>query len=381
MPLAPSALEPVLRVAIVEGIGPTRLAALMKRFGSAERILAARADELMAVEKLGRVLVGRLRAAATPEGLERARTAMAVMKKANAVAITPDDAAYPDAFRKLDDAPYLLFAVGNLDLLATEGLAVVGTRAPSDYGLATTTKLVEAVAREGLTIVSGMARGIDAAAHATALAAGGGTIGVLGNGIEQAYPPENARLFEKVREKGLLITEFAPGEQPNAGNFPRRNRLIAALSLAVLVVEMGEKSGARHTVDYALAQGKDVYAVPGPISSDVSAGTNLLLKDGATLVTSARDILEGIRGVGRAFTRPPASEAAPSVPAAPPAPPPSLAPDEAAVFAALAADARHVDDLSAASGLASSSVLAALLGLELRDLAVSLPGKQYRLRG
>lgn len=381
MPLAPSALEPVLRVAIVEGIGPTRLAALMKRFGSAERILAARADELMAVEKLGRVLVGRLRAAATPEGLERARTAMAVMKKADAVALTPDDAAYPDAFRKLDDAPYLLFAVGNLDLLATEGLAVVGTRAPSHYGLATTTKLVEAVAKEGLTIVSGMARGIDAAAHATALAAGGGTVGVLGNGIEQAYPPENARLFEKVREKGLLITEFAPGEQPNAGNFPRRNRLIAALSLAVLVVEMGEKSGARHTVDYALGQGKDVYAVPGPISSDVSAGTNLLLKDGATLVTSARDILEGIRGVGRAFTRTPAWTAAPSVPDAPPSPPPDLAPDEAAVFAALALDARHVDDLSAASGLASSSVLAALLGLELRDLAVSLPGKQYRLRG
>lgn len=381
MPLAPSALEPVLRVAIVEGIGPTRLAALMKRFGSAERILAARADELMAVEKLGRVLVGRLRAAATPEGLERARTAMAVMKKADAVALTPDDAAYPDAFRKLDDAPYLLFAVGNLDLLATEGLAVVGTRAPSHYGLATTTKLVEAVAKEGLTIVSGMARGIDAAAHATALAAGGGTVGVLGNGIEQAYPPENARLFEKVREKGLLITEFAPGEQPNAGNFPRRNRLIAALSLAVLVVEMGEKSGARHTVDYALAQGKDVYAVPGPISSDVSAGTNLLLKDGATLVTSARDILEGIRGVGRAFTRTLVPEAAPAVPVAPPSPPPDLAPDESAVFAALAAEARHVDELSAASGLASSSVLAALLGLELRDLAVSLPGKQYRLRG
>lgn len=381
MPLAPSALEPVLRVAIVEGIGPTRLAALMKRFGSAERILAARADELMAVEKLGRVLVGRLRAAATPEGLERARTAMAVMKKADAVAITPDDAAYPDAFRELNDAPYLLFAVGNLDLLATEGLAVVGTRAPSHYGLTTTTKLVEAVAKEGLTIVSGMARGIDAAAHATALAAGGGTVGVLGNGIEQAYPPENARLFEKVREKGLLITEFAPGEQPNAGNFPRRNRLIAALSLAVLVVEMGEKSGARHTVDYALGQGKDVYAVPGPISSDVSAGTNLLLKDGATLVTSARDILEGIRGVGRAFTRTPAPEAAPVVPVAPPSPPADLAPDEAAVFAALAPDARHVDELSAASGLGSSSVLAALLGLELRGLAVSLPGKQYRLRG
>jgi DNA processing protein len=379
MPLAPSALEPILRVAIVEGIGPTRLSALMKRFGSAERILAARGDELAAVDGFGRVLVGRLRAAATDEGLERARTAMAVMQKTGAVAITPDDAAYPDAFREVSDPPYLLFAVGNLDLLATEGLAVVGTRTPSNYGLRTTTDLAGTVAREGLTIVSGMARGIDAAAHAAALAAGGGTIGVLGNGIEQAYPPENARLFQKVRETGLLITEFAPGEQPNAGNFPRRNRLIAALSLAVLVVEMGDKSGARHTVDFALEQGKDVYAVPGPISSDVSAGTNRLLKDGATIVTSARDVLEGLRGVGRAFTAALAPETA--HPDVPPPPPADLAPDEAAVFAALAPDARHVDDLAAASGLAPGNVLAALLGLELRDLAQSLPGKQYRLRG
>lgn len=379
MPLAPAALEPVLRLAIVEGIGPARLSALMARFGSAERILAAGADELAAVPGFGPELVRRLRAAATDEGRERARAALATLKRAGAVSLTPADAAYPDAFRTLPDPPYLLFASGNLELLGTPGVAVVGTRSPTDYGLHAAQSLSGELARAGLTIVSGMAKGIDAAAHAAALNAGGTTVGVLGHGIDQVYPPGNARLFQQVRERGLLITELAPGEQPNAGNFPRRNRLIAALSLGVLVVEMGEKSGAQHTVTYALEQGKEVFAVPGPISSARSAGTNQLLKDGARLVTGVADILEELRGVGHAVAAPaPAvTDAGPDVP---PPPPPGLAPDEAKVYAALGADPHHVDDLAAASGLAPSNVLAALLGLELRDLAESLPGKQYRRR-
>jgi DNA processing protein len=378
VPLAPGALEPVLRLAIVEGIGPARLSALMGRFGSAERVLAAGADELGALPGFGRELVRRLRAAATDEGLQRARAALQVLRKAGAVSITPADAAYPDAFRTLPDPPYLLFAAGNLELLGTPGVGVVGTRSPTDYGLRAAASLSGSLARAGLTIVSGMAKGIDAAAHAAALDAGGTTVGVLGHGIDRVYPPENAKLFSRVRERGLLITELAPGEEPNAGNFPRRNRLIAALSLGVLVVEMGEKSGAQHTVTYALEQGKEVFAVPGPISSTRSTGTNQLLKDGARLVTSADDILEELRGVGHGFaTAPAASEpaASPDVP-----PPPDLSPDEAKVYAALAADPLHVDDLAAASGLAPSNVLAALLGLELRDLAESLPGKQYRRR-
>ncbi|MFL5383443.1 MAG: DNA-processing protein DprA [Longimicrobiaceae bacterium] len=380
MPLAPAALEPVLRLAIVEGIGPARLSALMARFGSAERILAAGADELAALPGFGPELVRRLRAAATDEGRERARAALATLRRAGAVSLTPADAAYPDAFRTLPDPPYLLFAAGKLELLGTPGVGVVGTRSPTDYGLRTAASLSGELARAGLTIVSGMAKGIDAAAHAAALDAGGATVGVLGHGIDQVYPPGNARLFERVRERGLLITELAPGEQPNAGNFPRRNRLIAALSLGVLVVEMGEKSGAQHTVTYALEQGKEVFAVPGPISSARSAGTNQLLKDGARLVTGAADILEELRGVGHAIAAPP-SAAVPGAGAdVPPPPPPDLAPDEAKVYAALGADPRHVDDLASASGLAPSNVLAALLGLELRDLAESLPGKQYRRR-
>jgi DNA processing protein len=213
-----------------------------------------------------------------------------------------------------------------------------------------------------------MAKGIDAAAHAAALDVGGGTVGVLGQGIDRVYPPENSRLFGRMREGGLLLTELAPGEDPNAGNFPRRNRLIAALSEGVLVVEMGERSGARHTVEYALELGREVFAVPGPIGSAASAGTNQLLKDGARLVTSARDILEELRGVGQV----------PPPPAAPP--PPDLPPAEAAVFALLGGEPRHVDELATAAALPSGTLLTALLSLELRDLAEALPGKQFRRR-
>ncbi|HVG46112.1 MAG TPA: DNA-processing protein DprA, partial [Longimicrobium sp.] len=348
--------------------------------GSAERVLAAGADELGALPGFGRELVRRLRAAAGDEGRERARTALQVLQKAGAVSITPADAAYPDAFRTLPDPPYLLFAAGDLALLGTPGVGVVGTRSPTDYGVRAATSLSGALARAGLTIVSGMAKGIDAAAHAAALDAGGATVGVLGHGIDRVYPPENTQLFSRVRERGLLITELAPGEEPNAGNFPRRNRLIAALSLGVLVVEMGEKSGAQHTVTYALEQGKEVFAVPGPISSTRSTGTNQLLKDGARLVTGADDILEELRGVGHglASAQPAAGPSASAD--VPPPPPPDLSPDEAKVYAALTAEPLHVDDLAGASGLAPSNVLAALLGLELRDLAQSLPGKQYRRR-
>ena len=183
-----------------------------------------------------------------------------------------------------------------------------------------------------------------------------------------------------MRERGLLISELPPGEEPLAGNFPRRNRLIAALSAGVLGVEMGEKSGAKHTVDYALELGKEVFAVPGPIGSPASMGTNQLLKDGARLVTSARDILEELQGVGvppqRLAGSPPMPDPAPPARVAPP----DLAPEEARVYAQLGDDPRHVDELATAAGVATSAALTALLGLELRDLAEALPGKQFRLR-
>jgi DNA processing protein len=382
MPLSPSALEPLLRLATVPGIGPQRLSALLRAFGSAERVLSTPREELVKLPGLGGVLLERLAAAAAPEGRARARKAVEALVRAEAVAITPDDLAYPEAFRQISEPPFLLFAAGDLSLLGQPGVGVVGTRSPTDYGRQAATALAGELARAGYLVVSGMAKGIDAAAHAAALSAGAGTVGVLGQGIDVVYPRENARLFRAVRERGLLITELPPGEEPKAGNFPRRNRLIAALSQGVLVVEMALRSGAQHTVTYALEQGKEVFAVPGPIGSPMSEGTNQLLKEGARVVTSAADILEELRGVGRA--QPPAARkpvpAVPTVPeeSVPVEAPADLSPEEAQVHAALGAEPLHVDEVAAATGLAPGTVLAALLGLELRGAAEGLPGKRYR---
>jgi DNA processing protein len=380
MPLSASALEPLLRLAMIPGVGPLRLAQLLKRFGSAERALGASAADLTALPRFGEGLAGRVVAAAGPEGRERTTKALERLAKLGAVAITPDDLAYPDAFRVLPDAPFLLFACGRLELLGKPGVGMVGTREPTDYGRRTAQELAGNLARAGYGIVSGMAKGIDAASHAGALAADGDTVGVLGHGIDLVYPRENARLFAVMRERGLLITELVPGEEPRAGNFPRRNRLISALSEGVLVVEMAARSGAQHTVTYALEQGKEVFAVPGPIGSPVSAGTNQLLKEGARLVTSASDVLEELRGIGRPVPDAPRRAAARPASREPqPAPEPEgLSPAEAKTWAALGAEPLHVDDVAASAELAPGAVLAALLGLELRGAAEQLPGKRYR---
>jgi len=384
MPLSHGALEPLLRVAMVPGVGPGRLSVLLRRFGSAERVLGATAAEVATLPGFGAELAGRVAAASGTRWMERVRGALEKLGEMGAVALTPDDLAYPDAFRVIPDSPYLLFAAGDLALLEHPGIGIVGTRTPTDYGRSAAASLAGDLARAGYAVVSGMAKGIDAAAQGAALQAGGATIGVLGAGIDVVYPAENARLFRAVRERGLLVTEMPPGEEPRAGNFPRRNRLIAALSEGVLVVEMAAKSGAQHTVTYALEQGKEVFAVPGPIGSPMSAGTNQLLKEGARLVTSAQDVLEELRGVGR--TAPSIVAARKPLPPEPPLPeearppvePAGLAPEESRVWAALSAEPRHVDEISAAVELAPGTVLAALLGLELRGAAESLPGKRYR---
>jgi DNA processing protein len=386
MPLSTSALEPLLRLYMVPGVGPLRVAQLLRHFGSAERVLGATAAEVAALPRFGGELAGRVAGAAGAEARERTAKAMERLAKLGAVAVTPDDLAFPDAFRVLADAPFLLFATGRLELLGSPAVGIVGTREPTDYGRQTAMRLAGDLARAGYAVVSGMAKGIDAAAHAGALGAGGETVGVLGHGIDLTYPRDNARLFAAMRERGLLVTELPPGAEPLAGNFPRRNRLISALSEGVLVVEMAAKSGAQHTVGYALEQGKEVFAVPGPIGSPMSAGTNQLLKEGARVVTSAEDILEELRGVGRSASGRVARAAAsrqpldPGFHTSPPEPvqPEGLSADEAQVWAALGAEPLHVDQVAAAAGLAPGGVLAALLGLELRGAAEQLPGKRYR---
>lgn len=379
MPLPVEELEPLLRLALVPGVGPHRLTALIERFGSAERAMAVGMRELRGVRGIGAELARRIGEARGTRAREESRRAMVRLARARGVALTIDDKAYPPSFRKVHDPPYLLFASGDLGLLDRPGIAVVGTRSPTAYGRSAASRLSCELAGSGLVIISGLARGIDSAAHQGALEAGGATIAVLGNGIDQLYPPENGLLFRALRERGLLLSEFLPGETPKAGNFPRRNRLIAALSLAVLVVEMGHRSGAQHTVDYALAEGKEVLAVPGPISSPASLGTNQLIQDGARLVASAHDVIEELWGVGtEAPSLPPHQSAAPGVASAADAQLSLLEPTERQLLETLAEGPLHVQEIIATTRERSAAVLATLLQLELRGFVSALPGSRYR---
>lgn len=378
MPLPPGELDPLLRLSLVRGVGPQRFGSLVERFGSPSDVLRAGGAALARVPGIGARLAREITAIAGASGDARVNRALRALDRAGGIALAPHDPAYPARFRRLSDPPFLLFAAGDLSLLDRPGIAMVGTRSPTHYGREVVAMLGNAVAFAGYCVVSGMARGIDTLAHRAALDARGATIGVLGHGIDVVYPPENRELFDAVRERGLLVTEMPPGEKPLAGNFPRRNRLIAALSRSVLVVEMGLKSGAQHTVTYALELGLDVMAVPGPVTSHASAGTNQLIREGARVVTCARDVLEELGGVG-------AAAIATAVSAQPAARTEQVAldlvtPDERRILASLGREPRHVDQLEAVGVIGTGRLLALLLEMELKGIVEALPGKMYRRR-
>jgi DNA processing protein len=281
--------------------------------------------------------------------------------------LTPGDAGFPPALREIPDAPTLLFAAGRLDLLETPCVAIVGSRSHTRYGGEVCRHFASGLARCGLTVVSGMARGLDAAAHAAALDAGGGTIGVLGNGLGVIYPTANRALYQRVLAHGCLLTEFPPGERPNAGSFPRRNRLISGLARVTLVVEARERSGALITADCALTQGRDVLAVPGPITSPVSVGCNRLIQHGAKPALGLRDVLEEY-GI-----------ALPDVPSA--ALPTDLSADERRVLDVLAWGPEQVDEVASRLAQPAAETLAVLTSLEIRGLVEQEPGKVFRRAG
>ncbi|SMF81477.1 DNA processing protein [Paenibacillus uliginis N3/975] len=206
--------------------------------------------------------------------------------------ITKLDEGYPDMLKSSPQAPWVLYLLGNVHLLTEPGIAMVGTRVPTAYGRKIGSILTEELTRSGLTVVSGMARGIDSVIHETALKCGGNTIAVLGAGIDVIYPPENRSLYEEISVKGLVLSEYPPGTKAHPGFFPQRNRIIAGMTLGTLVVEADARSGSLITADAALEAGRDVFAVPGPVTSPKSRGTLDLIKQGAKLVTCAQDVLE-----------------------------------------------------------------------------------------
>jgi DNA processing protein len=325
--------EAWITLALTPGIGPTRFQSLLRAFGSPDGALAAPFSFLCTVPGISRA-----GATAIKEGAVRrwGAEALAAVEKLGAHTILFTDAIYPEMLREIPDPPMVLFAWGDGGMLsgkpaprsepsradardlasdrpndASEAgpsvavlpqdgsgvaaspllAAIVGTRHPTQYGIDVTKGVASACARAGLTVVSGMARGCDAVAHSAALDADGGTIGVLGNGFGVVYPAANRALYERVRAEGLLLSEFPPGERPHAGSFPRRNRIISGLARATLVIEAGTTSGALITAGTALDQGREVLAVPGPITSANSIGTNRLLRDGATPYLGVDDLL------------------------------------------------------------------------------------------
>ncbi|MGH2347924.1 MAG: DNA-processing protein DprA [bacterium] len=277
--------------------------------------------------------------------------------------LTPQDPGYPPALRTIADPPEALYVRGSLREVDRQAVAVVGARRASSYGLSVAEWLGRELVHCGITVVSGMARGIDGAAHRGALAAGGRTIAVLGCGPDVVYPPEHAELMVQVIDAGAIMTEFPPGTAPLPQHFPQRNRIISGLSLGVVVVEGRVQSGALVTADFALQQGREVFAVPGHIFAETAHLPHRLIQEGAKLVTTVDDILSELR-----------------LPHRPPPPQePELVLDgvEAAIYAELSLDPQHIDAISLRCGLPVAEVGGALLALELKGAVRSLAGQRY----
>lgn len=278
-----------------------------------------------------------------------------------------EDADYPSLLAKIHDPPYLFYYKGELGILGGLCIAVVGSRRASNYGRNQARRLGREMAQEGVVVVSGMARGIDTEAHRGALEGGGKTAAVLGSGLDIVYPPENGELFKEIVQQGIVISEFPPPTHPEPGNFPIRNRLIAGLSKGVLVVEAQKRSGALITVDFALEQGRDVFALPGPVNNKNSEGTNNLIKQGACLVTELNDILGEYKTVftnacmgalcqGDLF---------------------ELDYEERIIITAMGYESVHFDELLYQSGFNIGALGTLLLQMELKGIIKALPGNYY----
>jgi DNA processing protein len=347
---------------IIKGIGPVRLHSLRQHFGDLETAWHASESDLRAVGLDQRTISSFLSARKTVD-LDRLE---ATVNDLGATVLTMDDPDYPVLLRELPGAPFVLYVKGTMLDADKWAMAFVGTRRATGYGRAATRELVSGLVQAGITIVSGLALGIDAAAHASALETGGRTLAVLGCGIDMIYPPEHRHLAETIQDHGAIITEFPPGTPPEGKNFPVRNRIISGLSLGVVVVEAPAKSGALLTADIAAEQGRDVFAVPGNITAHTSHGTNYLIQNGAKLVMTADDILDELnltRSTIRTQTQ--IAAIAPSDPI------------EELLLDHLVAEPLHIDDLCRLSNLPITQISSTLSLMELKGLVYRMEGMLY----
>jgi DNA processing protein len=347
---------------LVKGVGPAKIQSLLSYCGD---IKAAWNADSALLDKLGFDKRAK-------ENLIDARGTLDLDQELEKVhskhikILTWDSPDYPSYLREVDGPPPLLYVVGGLEDIDRWAVAVVGTRRVTPYGRQMTQEIVAGLVRNGVTIISGLARGVDAIAHKTALEHGGRTIAVLGSGPDNVYPPEHRDLARQiVRGRGAVISDYPLGTEPEAKNFPPRNRIISGLSLGVVVVEAGKRSGATITAKRALEQGREVFAVPGNVNKAASRGTNRLIQRGeAKLVTNANDVLEELN-LHMVFEHTAVQKALPETK------------EEAALFEYLSAEPIHIDTLSRATGLSSQTVSSTLTLLELKGIVRQVGGMNY----
>lgn len=273
----------------IEGLGPIKIKSLLEKYKTPERIWTLNKSELMQIKGIGENVANNILKKEYRENLEQY---VKYMEKYNIGIITIKDEDYPKDLLHIYDAPAILYYKGNKELLHTNMIAIIGCRDCSLYGKEVSIKFSQELAKKGITIISGMAKGIDSYSHIGCIKAGGKTIAVLGSGIDIIYPKENSLLYDKILSTGgLILSEYVIGTKPSKLNFPARNRIISGLSKGVIVVEAKEKSGTLNTVDFALEQGKEIFVIPGNITSNNSVSTNELIKQGANCVTCVEDIL------------------------------------------------------------------------------------------
>lgn len=348
---------------MIPGLASARIKKLLGYFGSPEKIFCSSQDELMKVPGIGKEFAGRI-TDFNPEKEVGKELLLAEKKKVKI--ITLQDEKYPPRLREIFDPPIVLYVRGELLPEDENAVAIVGTRHPSFYGKVVAEDLGKKLSERRVTVVSGMARGIDTASHRGALSGEGRTAAVLGCGVDVCYPPENAKIMESIAEKGAVLSEFPMGTAPEKGNFPRRNRVISGMSMGVIVVEAAQKSGSLITASLALEQGREVFAVPGKVDSPRSVGTNELIKEGAKLVHDVDDVIEEILPGMKFDEREDKSKNGEP-----------LSPDEDIVFRKLSSEPVHVDSLCGDINLPASKVSSILMMLEVKGLVKQLPGKQF----
>ncbi|MDI6765272.1 MAG: DNA-processing protein DprA [Bacteroidota bacterium] len=364
----------LLTLSQIPGIGSNRLRMLISHFGNTDEVLTASIREIAIVEgfsrKLASTIVHFVRSQKHSEAKRYAERQLSKVNKVEGKVITFLDKQYPENLKKIYDSPPFLFVRGEFTDKDMYAIAIVGTRTPSDYGVRMTEKISQELAVLGITIVSGLARGIDTVAHHAAIKTDGRTLSVIGSGLDVIYPPENKNLFERIVGCGAVISEYEMGAKPDAVNFPRRNRIISGLSLGTVIIETDINGGAMITANTALDQNREVFALPGLVNSKRSRGCHLLIKEGrAKLIESIDDILEELSTKLKPLIKPKDHDEIKQLP--------SLTLFERSIYDVLTENPSHIDSIAEAAILTTSDVLVNLLSLEFKGLVKQLPGKMF----